>query len=289
MQTRKPQSEDRVRFGTLVAFDTEGATSTGAPHLVELGAVRVVDGEVDDCFQALVCPPVEIEPECVALHGIRDVDVRQAETAEHVVARFFEWIGAAPLVAHNARFDAHALGFECARYGLTPPNNRIIDTLALARKALPEAPDHQLATLAEHLELETDDLHRALADAVLCWKVFEACAERLGGTDALTEARLFDLAGIPTTLATALPPRPNRKPAQLRVLEAARADERTVVLTYGDTSGSSAAPPARLEVLPRLLFRKKDKSYLEGECARSGLLKTYRLDRIHRVEATQHS
>ena len=280
--TDRSHSGHSGRDSSFVAFDTERATASGAPHLLEIGAVRVADGEVQEHFQRLVCPPVPIDDECTRVHGITDDDVRAAETADAVVAAFFAWIGSERLIAHNARADAHVIGFECARHGLTPPPNRIIDTLALARKALPDAPDHQLATLVEHLGLETDDAHRALPDAVLCWQVFEACVERLGGPGSLTEARLFDLAGIPITLATSLPARPNRRPAHLRALEAARSSERSVVLTYG----KKTEPPARLEVLPRLLFRQKDKSYLEGECARSGLLKTYRLDRIHRIEST---
>ena len=49
--------------------------------------------------------------------------------------------------------------------------------------------------------------------------------------------------------------------------------------------GSKLEPPARLEVLPRFLFERRDKGYLEAECRRSGTLKTYRLDRVHRVLA----
>jgi DNA polymerase III epsilon subunit family exonuclease len=270
---------DRTPTGAtlLVAFDTESATTSGAPHLLEVGAVRVVDGEVEDCFEALVRPPVPVEDEATRVHGINDAAVRDAREAQEVLEDFFAWIGDATLVAHNARADASVLGFECARHGLTAPANRIVDSLALARTVFPDAPDHRLPTLAEHLDLEIDGLHRALPDAVACWKVYEAClAER---TDAALA--LVDRAAIPFTLAGSLPPRPNRRPAQLRVLERARTEERTVVLHYGE--GPEA--PARLEVLPRLLYRRRERSYLEGECRSSGTLKTYRLDRVQRVEA----
>ncbi len=64
------------------------------------------------------------------------------------------------------------------------------------------------------------------------------------------------------------------------MLERIRASAR-VELVYGDAHGT----PARLGVYPRLLYQIKQRSYLEGECASSGTLKTYRLDRVQRVEA----
>lgn len=265
----------------LVVLDTESATRTGAPHLVELGAVRVVDGEAQDHFEALVCPAVPVEPEATEVHGLTDEDLRTAPEGHAVLEEFFAWIGDAVLVAHAARSDAQTLGFASARAGVTPPGNRLVDSLPLARKAFPEAPDHRLPTLAEHLDLEVTTLHRALPDAVACWQVFEAALARLDERD-VTEARLIALCGVPETIATSLPARPNRKPAHLRVLERARSEEATVVLTYGERGSE----PARLHVEPRLLYRGREKSYLEGVCQSSGLLKTYRMDRIHRIETT---
>ena len=66
----------------LVVLDTENATARGAPHLLEVGAVRVVDGEVQDSFESLVCPPVEIDPETAAFHGITDVHCDSTDFAD---------------------------------------------------------------------------------------------------------------------------------------------------------------------------------------------------------------
>ena len=49
--------------------------------------------------------------------------------------------------------------------------------------------------------------------------------------------------------------------------------------------GGEGETPSPLPVRPRLTYQWKEKAYLEGECLRSGLLKTYRLDRVHRVRA----
>jgi len=266
----------------LIALDTETATLRGAPHLIELGAVRVVDGEIADHFETLVRPQVPIDPGASDVHGIQDDMVADAPDPRAALEAFRGWCEGAWLLAHNAPFDAHVLGFECARHGVDPPDGPLLDSLALARRLIPEAPDHALATLSDLLELEGDVRHRALADAVACWKVVEECLERLGGVDAVGSATLLAECRRAVTIADA-GPRPPRLGRRLRPLEAAVAQGAEVTLTYG----SADEPPARLRVLPSLLFRQRERSYLEAECSRDGVLKTYRLDRIQRVEARQ--
>jgi predicted DNA-binding transcriptional regulator YafY len=76
-------------------------------------------------------------------------------------------------------------------------------------------------------------------------------------------------------------PRTPRLAPRLRTLEAACRDGRQVELCYGETEQA----PVWLGVRPRILYATKRQGYLEAECVRSGLLKTYRLDRVHRVRA----
>lgn len=258
----------------LVVLDTETATALGAPHLLELGALRVVGGEVVDVFEALVRPEVPIEPEVTAVHGITDRDVRDAPPAGEVLARFTDFAGDDWLAAHNAPFDLRVLGFEYGRAGIRPPGGQVIDSLRLARRFVPDSPDHKLATLCEHLALEGAPPHRALADATYCWKLLEECQVRCGGT---LEA-LFAASGAPLSIASHLPRAP-RMPQRLRSLRDALAASSRITLLYGEP----LSEPARLSVLPRFLFERRGKGYLEAECGRSGELKTYRLDRVHKI------
>ena len=262
----------------LVCLDTETATLSGPPHLLELGAVRVVDGEIVEHFSELVLPAVEIDPAATRIHGIEDSDVRAARPAAEVLERFTRWLGDDWMVAHNASFDARVLAFEYARAELPAPGQPLIDSLRIARRLLPEAPDHKLETLAEHLGLEEAEHHRALPDAVWCWKVLEACLERHGGQPG--PGGLLTLqGGTPITLESAAP-RPGRalKPRHRPLQEACTRRER-VTLLYGE----AGARPATLEVVPWLLYASAERSYLEAECCSSGMLKTYRLDRIQRI------
>ncbi len=272
----------------LVFLDTETAappgSGCGAPHLVELGAVRVRGGESTDSFQSLVRPAVPIAPEASAVHGLAEADVADAPEAAEVLARFRDWVGADWLVGHDAPRDQHVLAFEYARHGLEAPPGPLLCTLRWSRRHLPEAPDHRLATLVEHLGIEGALEHRALPDAVHCWQIFEACVRRLGGWESLGEAELLRHASLPGTLLSAAPRLPRRHQAHVHRLEAARREHAAVEILYGDPRDASVS---RLPVLPRLVYQWKDKAYLEGECRRSGLLKTYRLDRVRRVEAAR--
>ena len=283
----------------IVVLDTETATRLHPPHLLEIGAVRVVDGEIVEHFESLVRPQVPIERETSEVHGILDEHVRDAPDAREVLERFARFVGSDWMAAHDARSDAAVIGFECARYGLAAPPGPILDTLALARRLVGEASDHKLATLCQHLDIEVDVRHRALADAVSCWKVLEACLERLDervparatvddgpdGPPSIAPLSARPTGGLSSVVAecgrlrtvAAAAPRAPKLPARLRGLEEALRAGRKVTIAYGEGA------PSRLAVLPRLVFEHGGKGYLEAECQRSGLLKTYRLDRVHKL------
>ncbi len=271
----------------IAVLDTETATARGTPHLLELGAVLVVDGDIADRFDSLVRPQVPIDADATAIHGITEDDVRQAPDASEVLARFTAWLGAAcgPLpwmAAHNAHFDAHVLAFEFTRTGLPIPPGHMLDTLRLARRAFPDSPDHKLDTLCQHLEIEVDVHHRALPDAVSCWGVLEACQAAIARAEPDTDVdwpALQARTGAAITFASSTP-RPARLTPRLRSLEEACRTQRRVTLVYGEEGAL-----AHLPVSPRLLFQHDKKNYLEAECVRSGLLKTYRLDRVHQVQS----
>jgi DNA polymerase III epsilon subunit-like protein len=263
----------------LVFLDVETANPRGAPHLVELGAVRVVGGEAVDHFQSLVCPDVAVEPEASELHGLSTDDLRGAPEPAAVLARFAQWLDGAWIAAYAARFDAMALGFACARAGLEAPKVPLLDVLPLAKRAFPDAPDHKLATLAELLEVEAGPRHRALPDAVATWQVADACVRALGGWRALGPAGLLELCGLPLSIAGCGPRAPRRQRRRAEELARAARAGAEVTLVYGE----AGQEPARLPVQPRLVYEQNQKGYFEGLCGRSGLLKTYRIDRVQKV------
>jgi len=264
---------------TLVVLDTETATLQGAPHLLEIGAVRVQDGEIQDSFERFVRPEVPIDPQATAIHGITEEDVRDADNAATVLGEFFDWAGDDWFAAHNAPFDAKVIAFEARRQNFDElPPGLFLDSLFLARRYIPESPDHKLVTLSEHLNLEDGPHHRALSDAVYCWKVIEECWERAGGLDEVSLTELLSNSSRPLTFASAAPGLP-RFPRRIRALDANLRSGEEVKVLYGH----SGEQPATLSVRPLFAYRRREKDYLEAECCRSGILKTYRLDRVLKV------
>ncbi|TAJ04390.1 MAG: 3'-5' exonuclease [Planctomycetota bacterium] len=166
--------------GAYVVVDTETANLRGAPLLLELGALLVVDGVEQSSFHALVRPGVRIDPAASAIHGIVDGDLVDAEELAPALARFERWRAAVPFVAHNAGFDANVLAHAHARAGRRAIEQPWYDSLKLARCTAPDADNHRLATLVRHFALGAEPPHRALADARACAAVVRACLALAG-------------------------------------------------------------------------------------------------------------
>ena len=92
-----------------IAFDLE-TTGLDAQKdaIIEIGAVKFQGGRTLDTFESYVNPQRRISPFIASLTGIRQRDLDRADPIERVAASFISFVGASPLIAHNADFD---LGF----------------------------------------------------------------------------------------------------------------------------------------------------------------------------------
>lgn len=149
----------------LVVFDVETTGGSERDEIVELGAVKLRNGVESGRFQSLIKPTVPIAAAVTEIHGITEAMVADAPGAAEVVGRFVEFLGDAALVAHNASFDVRFLRAAAAKAGIELPKLTIVDTLPIARRALP-GEDHSLGALAARFKVSLADAHRALPDAV---------------------------------------------------------------------------------------------------------------------------
>lgn len=155
----------------VVVLDTE---TTGLSHreneLIEIAAARLRSREIVDRFDTFVKPSGLIPAEITELTSITNVDVAHAPSAEGAVAALTEFVGGAPVIAHNAAFDR---GFIEAVSGGSEVSDIWIDSLALSRIALPRLSSHKLASMAELFGCASVS-HRANADVeALCgvWRI----------------------------------------------------------------------------------------------------------------------
>ncbi|MBE0477385.1 MAG: DNA polymerase III subunit epsilon [Coriobacteriia bacterium] len=195
-------------------------------HLVEVAAVLARGPDLLDRFATLVDAGVSVPPETTALTGIDDAAVAGAPSPEAAVTRLLEFVSGRPVVAHNAGFDD---AFVAAVAGPALAG-RWVDSLPLARVALPRMRSHRLRDLAEAFALAPAP-HRAPEDAAslaALWRVL-LCGLTLLPREVLraiedlapsATAGGWPLARVVSQVAGSLPGRPS--PLDLRALRAER-------------------------------------------------------------------
>ncbi len=158
---------------TFIAFDLETTgTVPGVDQIVEIGAIRYLNGQPEATFSTLINPRRSIPAGASAVNGITDDMVVGKPFIEDVLESFAEFCGDLPVVAHNAPFDAQFLTADIKRHESSSPRGIILDTLPIARKVFPGLANYKLGTLVEHLKIQSGTFHRAEEDASYCGQLF---------------------------------------------------------------------------------------------------------------------
>ncbi len=172
-----------------VIFDVEttGSSAKKGGAITEIGALKVVRGEVVEEFATLVNPGRRIEPFVVRLTGITDRMVQDAPPISEAMPRFERFAEGSVLVGHNVNFDC---SFVTAARGGLPMPNPVLDTLKLARCLVPGLGRYRLSSLVSHFGVRAMPNHRALADAAATTQVFLKLLKllRSAGVAGVTEA-----------------------------------------------------------------------------------------------------
>ena len=150
----------------MVVLDTE---TTGLSfrdcELIEIAAARISGREVVDRYRTFVNPSRPIPEEIQRLTGIRAIDVASAPDAVTAIRDLEDFVGGAPVLAHNALFDRT---FIEKVPGGRNVSDLWIDTLALSRLALPRLRSHRLSDMAAAFGCDSVT-HRAMDDVdALC-------------------------------------------------------------------------------------------------------------------------
>jgi DNA polymerase III subunit epsilon len=157
----------------FIAFDLETTgTVPGVDQIVEIGAVRIIDGQVESVFSTLVNPMKSMPPGATAVNGITDDMLIGKPLIETLLPSFAEFCGSDVLVAHNAPFDCQFLASDIKKFETSAPSGVVIDTLPISRKIIPGLPNYKLGTLVQHYKIPSSDFHRAEEDATYCGMVF---------------------------------------------------------------------------------------------------------------------
>ena len=168
---------------TYVVFDTEttGFNAAGGDQMIEIGAVKLKDGEIIDRFDELINPGYHIPDHISELTCITDDMVKDSDTEEEVTKRFLSWVGDCPLVAHNAKFDISFISMAMKKYNLGEFNYTVLDTLELSHILDQAYARHSLSALVKRYNVpwEEDAHHRADYDAEGTAYVFAKMLQKL--------------------------------------------------------------------------------------------------------------
>lgn len=163
----------------VVDVETTGL-SIREDRIIELGAIKVENGEIVARFERLVRDAKAIPQPIVRLTGISDdLLARDGVEEGQALLSLIEFIEDLPLVMHNMAFDMGFLRQACKRCGLPPPANAGIDTLNLAKRLLDDVDDLKLGTLAKHFDICISDAHRSLGDCCTTKLVYDKLMKML--------------------------------------------------------------------------------------------------------------
>ena len=156
----------------FVVFDIE--TTGFSPvnnKIIEIGAVKIRQGEITDRFSVFVNPGVPIPFEIEKLTSINDSMVMDAPPIEVILPQFLDFCQDAVLVAHNANFDMSFIMENAKRQGISRKFT-FVDTLGIARVLLTHQAKHTLDAVAKTLSISLENHHRAVDDAECTAHIF---------------------------------------------------------------------------------------------------------------------
>ncbi|MBV9704072.1 MAG: DNA polymerase III subunit epsilon, partial [Methylobacteriaceae bacterium] len=205
-----------------IVLDTEttGLDPADGHRVVEIGCVEVLNciptGQI---FHRYLNPERDMPADALKVHGLSGEFLADKPRFAEIIDEFLDFLGDARLVVHNAEFDLRFLNAELARPQRPPLGmDRVLDTLALARRRHPGQPNSLDALCARYgIDASRRTTHGALLDAEILAEVY---AELSGGRQ--TSLRLGTIAGIAQkVLVHGLRQRPAPLTSRLTQLEAA--------------------------------------------------------------------
>jgi len=201
----------------FIAFDLETTgTVAGIDQIVEIGAIRFINGQPEAIFATLIDPGISMPEAASAVNGItQDMLVGKPKIHE-VLEAFSEFCGDDIMVAHNSPFDTQFLVADYKKHEMACPRGVILDTCAMARKVLPGLANYRLGTLTQHLGIKSSEFHRAEADANSCGQLFIKMIQKISQTGVMPPtANLVALTGKPEARFPII----EKKPKQLGFLD----------------------------------------------------------------------
>ncbi len=187
---------NRADTVVVLDFETTGLSPDYGDRAIEIGAVRIENGEVVERFQALMNPGRRINRFIEGYTGITNGMLKDAPPCQEVMYEFADFINGYNLVAHNASFDKRFLDAELAKISRNY-SGQFACSMLMSRRVYQDAPNHKLGTLIEYANISAEGaFHRALYDSEMTTKLWLAMLDNI--------SEQVDIELIPFTLTQKL-------------------------------------------------------------------------------------
>lgn len=140
-------------------------------RILEIGAVRIVQGHPGECFQVVLNPHRELSETVISLTGITQQMAERGCEEQDALQGFLDFAGELPLLGHNLMADYRFLKQAAKNHGMDF-ERKGIDTWKIARKILKEPEKKSLDELCRFFDIPLQGHHRALDDARACGELF---------------------------------------------------------------------------------------------------------------------
>ena len=168
-----------------IVLDTEttGLDPKSGDRVVEIGCVELHNHmATGETYHTYLNPERDMPPEAERVHGLSIDFLSDKPLFADIADDFLAFVGASPVIAHNAPFDLGFLNAELEAAGRDPlPKDRAIDTVPLARRKFPGAQVNLDALCRRfNVDLSARVKHGALLDSELLAEVY---LELIGGRE----------------------------------------------------------------------------------------------------------
>lgn len=177
-------NSDYFKDNVLVIYDLEATDKKiDTAEIVEIAALKVVDGVPIETFKTLINPKMHIPDEVTEkVHHISDDMVADMPTMEDVIDDFYKFTRGAKLVGHNILGYDYPLMNKYMVKAHYKFDNDMEDTLTMARKYLAndiEDKNFRLESLSKHYHIEHENAHRAMADVLATYEILKIIAKKM--------------------------------------------------------------------------------------------------------------
>ncbi len=260
---------------TFVDVETTGLDVDGGDRVCEVALLRVHQGKEMQRWSSLVHPQRAMSARATAINGITDQMLATAPHFGRLAPALSPLLQDTVFIGHNAPFDVRFLRYEFGLVQRELPPLAVVDTLALAQ-AWYRFPHNSLQAIAETLGLNNAVRHRALADVLTTWEIWQRfIADRE--------------ANGPLTLTHLMHPHDRRSAAEVEALTTTLQDaldrQQHLFLRYK----ASNAEETQRTVSPLELEYERGHAYLRAFCHLRQDERHFRLDRIVELELSSQS